>query len=347
MKTSDFDFNLPPELIAQTPLANRTASRMMRVRTEPMNIEHLHFYDCLKLFKPGDVLVRNNSKVIPARLFGIKADTGAAIEILLISQTDNQWKCMVKKASKIKVGTQIVFGDGELLATCTQVKDEGIRFFEFSFEGIFLEILAKLGKMPLPPYIKETLAESERYQTVYSKVPGSVAAPTAGLHFTDELLDEIKAMGVIVCDVTLHVGLGTFKPVSATDLLDHQMHEENFEMSQETANILTQAKLENRRIIAVGTTTLRVLESVYQKHSAFVADDGWTDIFIYPGIEVLSIDILITNFHLPQSTLLMLVSAFISKEAMFAAYQVAIEHKYRFFSFGDAMWLEKPSLRSE
>lgn len=341
MKTSDFDFHLPQELIAQTPLSDRTSSRMMRVSAESGNIEHLHFYDCLKLLKSGDVLVRNNSKVIPARLFGIKSDTRAAIEILLVSQVDNEWKCMVKKAAKIKVGTQIVFGDGELTATCTQVKDEGIRYFEFSYEGIFLEILAKLGKMPLPPYIKETLAESERYQTVYSKVPGSVAAPTAGLHFTDDLLAKIKDLGVVICDVTLHVGLGTFKPVSATDLLDHQMHEENYELSQETAKILQLAKSENRRIIAVGTTTLRVLETVYKKHNAFVADEGWTDIFLYPGIAIESIDVLITNFHLPQSTLLMLVSAFISKEKMFEAYQVAIEHKYRFFSFGDAMWLEK------
>lgn len=341
MRTKDFDFYLPEELIAQVPLDERSSSKLMVVNKKDSSINHSVFSDCLDFFRPGDVLVRNNSQVIPARLFGVKKDTLAAIEILLISQHNNQWKCMVKKASKIKVGTQIVFGEGMLVATCTEILAEGLRMFSFEYEGIFLEILNELGVMPLPPYIKKRLEDSDRYQTVYSKVAGSVAAPTAGLHFTNELLDKIVSKGVIICDVTLHVGLGTFKPVSVDNVDDHEMHEELFEISSETANILNQAKNEGRRIIAVGTTTLRVLETVYKKHNKFMEMAEWTNIFIYPGVEVESIDVLITNFHLPQSTLLMLVSALMGQDLMLEAYRLAVENKYRFFSFGDAMWLEK------
>lgn len=342
MNVKDFDFELPQELIAQTPLEERSASRLMVVNRQLRTIEDKHFHDIIDYLLPGDVLVANNSKVIPARLFGKKAGTGAAIEFLLLKQSsvqENQWEVLIKPGKRVQVGTQVIFGDGRLQATCLDRKEDGIFVVVFEFEGIFLEVLETLGTMPLPPYIKEQLDDQNRYQTVYAKTPGSVAAPTAGLHFTEELLMKLQQKGIDFVDVTLHVGLGTFRPVSVDTIDEHIMHSEYYEMSAETAEILTRAKQDQRRIIAIGTTSTRVLESIWQKHGKFEAAQGWTDIFIYPGYHWATIDGLITNFHLPQSTLMMLVSSLATREFILTAYQHAVDEKYRFFSFGDSMFI--------
>ena len=340
MKVSDFDFDLPEELIAQTPLQKRDTSRFMVLNRKNKTIEDKHFYDILDYLKPGDILVRNNTKVIPARLFGIKEETNGHCEVLLLKDHGNDiWECLVGNAKIVKMGTVITFGDGSLKAQCVDIKDEGIRHFKMIYEGIFFEVLDKLGIMPLPPYIKEKLEDRNRYQTVYAKVEGSAAAPTAGLHFTDEINEKIKAMGVEILDVTLHVGLGTFRPVKVDDINDHHMHSEFYMISDEVAAKLNEAKAQGRRIISVGTTSTRTLESNFKKYGQFKATAENTDIFIYPGYEFGAIDALITNFHLPKSTLLMLISAFATKEFIFDAYHHAVEEQYRFFSFGDSMMI--------
>lgn len=335
---SDFDYDLPKELIAQTPLLKRDESKLLVLNRKNHTLEDKKFYDLVDILKEGDVLVRNNSKVIPARLFGYKEETKAHIELLLLKQLENDnWECLIKGAKKVSNGTKLVFDENLLNAEVVLKKDEGLCIIHFIYNGIFNEILDKLGSMPLPPYIKEKLKDKDRYQTVYAKVEGSSAAPTAGLHFTDELLNKLKEKGVTILDVTLHVGLGTFRPVEEENVLEHHMHEEYYIMDEKTASLLNKAKSEKRRIIAVGTTSLRTLETVYQKYKCFKEDSGYTDIFIYPGVDVLSIDGLITNFHLPKSTLVMLVSAIATKEFIFEAYKHAINNNYRFFSFGDAM----------
>lgn len=335
---SDFDYDLPKELIAQTPLLKRDESKLLVLDRKNHTLTDKKFYDLVDILKEGDVLVRNNSKVIPARLFGYKEETKAHIELLLLKQLENDnWECLIKGAKKVNNGTKLVFDENLLKAEVVLKKEEGLCIIHFIYNGIFNEILDKLGSMPLPPYIKEKLKDKDRYQTVYAKVEGSSAAPTAGLHFTDELLNKLKDKGVTILDVTLHVGLGTFRPVEEENVLEHHMHEEYYIMDEKTASLLNKAKSEKRRIIAVGTTSLRTLETVYQKYKCFKEDSGYTDIFIYPGVDVLSIDGLITNFHLPKSTLVMLVSAIATKEFIFEAYKHAIDNKYRFFSFGDAM----------
>lgn len=342
MKTKDFDYDLPESLIAQTPLENRSDSRLMLVSRDSYDIGHDRFFNIVTHLHAGDVLVLNDSKVIPARLFGTKKDTGASIEILLLEsdkKNPNRWEALAKPARRVKKDTVISFGDGLLRATCVHVGEEGIRHFELSHEEPLDVVLNRLGTMPLPPYIHETLDEQDRYQTVYSKTPGSAAAPTAGLHFTPELLGRIEEKGVTIVHVTLHVGLGTFRPVKVDDVEKHDMHEEYYQVDAKAAQTLQKAKSEGRRIIAVGTTSTRTLESVMKKHGSFQADAGHTDIFIYPGFRYQAIDGLITNFHLPQSTLLMMVSAFASKAIIMHAYQKAIEQRYRFFSFGDAMFI--------
>ena len=340
MKVEDFNYHLPKDLIAQTPLAKRSDSRLLVLNKHHGQIKHDVFHALPSYLHKGDVLVFNNTSVIPARLLGEKVDTGAMIEVLLLSQLENdEWECLVKKAKKIKVGTRISFGDGRLKATCTKVKEEGLRNIRFSYEGVFYEILDQLGEMPLPPYITEKLSQPERYQTVYNKHKGSAAAPTAGLHFTHALLEELKEKGVELAYVTLHVGLGTFRPVQVEDVSSHKMHEEYYQMPKETADILNKAKEEGRRIISVGTTSLRTLETVLRDHPNFVETSGFSDIFIYPGKDIKSSSGLITNFHLPKSTLLMLVSAMASKKIIMDAYQEAIKEKYRFFSFGDSMFI--------
>ncbi len=341
MKTDDFDFELPEELIAQEPILKRDSSRLMVVDKKTGSISHHVFTDIVDLLNKGDVLVLNDTKVIPARLFGIKENTSAHIEVLLLNNIENNiWSCLVKPAKRVKDGTIISFGDGLLKAKCLEVDDEGIRKIEFKYDGIFMEILDKLGTMPLPPYIKTKLKDKDRYQTVYAKNIGSAAAPTAGLHFTNELLEKIKNKGIIICYVTLHVGLGTFRPVKVEDVSKHKMHSEYYEMNEETANILNKAKEEGRRIISVGTTSVRVLETVMNKYNYFCKCSGWTDIFIYPGYKFKAIDNLITNFHLPKSTLIMLVSALASREIILNAYNEAVKEKYRFFSFGDSMFIK-------
>ena len=341
MKTEDFDFELPEKLIAQTPIDKRDSSKMMVVDKETGNIEHHVFSDIVNLLNKGDVLVLNDTKVMPARLFGVKEDTLAHIEVLLLKNIkDDVWSCLVKPAKRVRVGTVISFGEGLLKAKCINIKEEGIREFEFIYDGIFYEILDKLGTMPLPPYIKEKLENKDRYQTVYAKNIGSAAAPTAGLHFTKELLDKINEKGVIICYVTLHVGLGTFRPVTVEDVTNHKMHSEYYEMDEDTANTLNKAKEEGRKIISVGTTSVRVLETVMNKYNKFCKCNGWTDIFIYPGYKFKAVDNLITNFHLPKSTLIMLVSALASKKIILNAYHEAIKNKYRFFSFGDSMFIK-------
>lgn len=339
MNIEDFDFNLPEELIAQTPLKDRTASRLLVLDRDRKEIEHETFNHVTKYFKKGDCLVLNDTRVLPARLYGIKKGTGAKIEILLLNQTEeDHWEALVKPAKKVKLGTEIVFGDNMLKATCTEILEHGGRIFKLAYFGILYEILDELGEMPLPPYIKEQLTKKERYQTVYAKEEGSAAAPTAGLHFTKELLQEIKDIGVTVAYITLHVGLGTFRPVSVDSVEDHTMHSEFYQMSQDTADILNQTKQKDGRIISVGTTSTRTLETIARdNNSKFVAANGWTDIFIYPPYEFCAIDGLITNFHLPKSTLIMLVSALADKESVMNAYREAVEKRYRFFSFGDAM----------
>jgi S-adenosylmethionine:tRNA ribosyltransferase-isomerase len=341
MKLSEFDFDLPEALIAQTPLEKRDHSRLMVVNRQKQTIEDKHFYDIVDYLHEGDVLVRNNTKVIPARLYGTKTATNGHVEVLLLKDLGNNvWECLVGNAKIVKVDTLISFGDGQLQAKCIKVKDEGIRIFEMLYEGIFYEVLDQLGTMPLPPYIKEKLSEPNRYNTVYAKIEGSAAAPTAGLHFTPQINEKIIAKGVKIVDVTLHVGLGTFRPVKTDDVLNHTMHSEYYEMSEEAAQILNQAKANHQRIISVGTTSTRVLESVYNKYNCFKATKENTNIFIYPGYEWKAVDALITNFHLPKSTLIMLVSSLAGKDLIFKAYHHAVEEKYRFFSFGDSMLIE-------
>ena len=338
MNLDDFDFTLPENLIAQTPLAERDASKLLVLDKDTGSIQHRHFKDIVDYLKKDDILVINDTKVIPARLYGVKEDTEAIIEILMLKDlTGDKWECLVKPAKRIKEGTIVNFGD-KLKAKCVEVQDEGIRVFEFVYEGIFLEILDELGTMPLPPYIHEKLQDQNRYQTVYAKNIGSAAAPTAGLHFTPPLLKKIKEKGVIVVPITLHVGLGTFRPVNVTDITTHKMHSEFYIMSEETAELLNHRK---GRIIAVGTTTTRTLETIANLYGQFKKCSGWTDIFIYPGYKFKTIDCLITNFHLPKSTLIMLVSAFATKEYIMKAYQEAIDNNYRFFSFGDSMFIKK------
>ena len=339
MKIEDFNFDLPEHLIAQTPLENRTASKMLVMNRNDESLEHRHFSDLLDYLKPGDCLVLNNTKVLPARLYGVKADTGAKIELLLLhQQEDDHWEVLIKPAKKVKVGTQINFGDGKLIATCTEVLEHGGRIVRFDYEGIFLEVLTELGEMPLPPYIKEQLADQDRYQTVYAEAEGSAAAPTAGLHFTKELLAKTTANGIEIAFVTLHVGLGTFRPVSVESIEDHDMHSEYYHLSEAEAAKINQAKKNNGRIIAVGTTSTRSLEAIASENNGEItAASGWTSIFIYPPYQFKAIDGMITNFHLPKSTLIMLISALAGREFVMKAYQTAIEQEYRFFSFGDAM----------
>lgn len=340
MKTEDFDFYLPEELIAQHPMEQRDHSKMMVMNRNTGKLEHKVFSDIINYLNKGDVLVLNDTKVIPARLFGIKDSTDAHIEILLLKNIINDtWECLVKPAKRVKVGTDMNFGDGLLKAKCVKEKEEGIRELEFTYEGVFYEILDKLGTMPLPPYIREKLDDQERYQTVYAKNIGSAAAPTAGLHFTKELLAQLQKKGVEICYITLHVGLGTFRPVNVEDVTKHVMHSEYYIMEKEVAEKLNLAKKEGRRIISVGTTSTRTLETVMQKYGKFQECSGWTNIFIYPGYEFKAIDGLITNFHLPKSTLIMLVSAFSNRDFVLNAYKEAVKEKYRFFSFGDCMFI--------
>ena len=336
-QTRDYWYDLPEELIAQTPLQKRDASRLMVLNRETGEISHKHFYDIVDYLNPGDCLVMNDSRVLPARLLGHRP-TGGAVEVLLLRDLGNkQWECLCKPGRKMQMGSEVIFGNGELTATVTEVKADGNRIVEFHYEGIFLEVLERLGKMPLPPYIKQELQNQERYQTVYSREVGSAAAPTAGLHFTNELLDKIRAKGVKTAFVTLHVGLGTFRPVKAEDVLDHHMHAELCMIGAETAEILNQTRAAGGRIICVGTTSCRTLESLVNDDGTFEARTKWTEIFIYPGYTFKAMDGLITNFHLPESTLVMLVSAFAGRENVLAAYEEAGRQKYRFFSFGDAM----------
>ncbi len=341
LNVNDYDFNLPEQLIAQSPLLNRSESKLL-ILNDDNQIEHKKFSDIIDYLTEDDVLVLNDTRVIPARLFGTKEVTGANIEVLLLNEIETDvWKCLVKPAKRIKVGDKVNFGEGKLVAECIKIDDEGVRFFKMEYSGIYLEVLEDLGTMPLPPYIHEKLEDKDRYQTVYSKAPGSVAAPTAGLHFTDELLTKIQSKGVEICYVTLHVGLGTFRPVSVDNINDHKMHSEYYILDTVNAEKLKAAKENKKRIIAVGTTSTRTLETIYQRHNDFVADSGDTDIFIYPGFEFKAIDSLITNFHLPKSTLMMLISAFKDRESILSAYNEAINHEYRFFSFGDSMFINK------
>ena len=341
MRTDDFDFELPEELIAQTPIKNRDQSRMLVLDKKTGEIEHKHFNNILDYLNENDVLVLNDTKVMPARLYGQKEETNALIEVLLLKEkTNNTWECLVKPAKRVKIGTVVNFGDGILKAKCIEIKDEGIRVFKLIYDGILYEILDKLGEMPLPPYIHEKLEDKDRYQTVYAKNIGSAAAPTAGLHFTKELLEKVKEKGITVLYITLHVGLGTFRPVNVEDVTKHKMHSEFYMMSKETAEILNKAKKNNQRIISVGTTTTRTLETIMNLYDEFRECSGWTSIFIYQGYEFKAIDSLITNFHLPKSTLLMLVSALAGKDKIMKAYHEAVKEKYRFFSFGDSMFIK-------
>lgn len=340
MDISLFDFELPLDLIAQSPSEKRDESRLIVIDKTKKTYEDKVFHDIIDYLKPSDVLVRNNTKVLPARLFGNKEGTNAHVEVLLLHQIKGDvWECLTGNAKPIKVGSIINFHNGLLKAKCLEVKDEGIRIMEFIYKGIFMEILEQIGNMPLPPYIKKQCEDNSRYQTVYAKVMGSAAAPTAGFHFTDELLEKIKDKGIEIVDITLHIGLGTFKPVKAEKVEDHVMHSEYYEMTQDTADLLNKAKKEGRRIIAVGTTATRTLESVMQKYGKFVEAHENTSIFIKPGYKFLAIDALITNFHLPKSTLIMLVSAFMGREFTLEVYRHAVEEKYRFFSFGDSMFI--------
>ncbi|NLY79320.1 MAG: tRNA preQ1(34) S-adenosylmethionine ribosyltransferase-isomerase QueA [Lysinibacillus sp.] len=341
MKIEEFDFDLPEELIAQTPLKDRASSRLLVVNPFSKEIEHHQFPRIVEELSQGDCLVLNDTRVMPARLFGIKEDTGAHIEVLLLKQMEeNTWETLVKPAKRVKIGTTISFGEGLLKATCTEILDHGGRVFEFSYDGIFYEVLDKLGEMPLPPYIHEKLEDKERYQTVYAKEIGSAAAPTAGLHFTEEILNTLRGKGVEIVFITLHVGLGTFRPVSSETIEEHEMHSEFYIISEAAAETINRVKAQGGKIIAVGTTSTRTLETVANKYNGEIkAEQGWTSIFIYPGYEFKCIDGLITNFHLPKSTLVMLVSALAGKETILHAYQEAIRERYRFFSFGDAMFI--------
>lgn len=341
MQLSDFNYDLPQELIAQDPLEKRSDSRLMIVDREDGSIEHKHFYDIIDYVNPGDCLVINDTKVIPARLMGVKEDTGASIEVLLLKRREEKvWETLVKPGKKARVGARISFGDGLLVGEVIDIVEEGNRLIRFEYEGIWEELLDKLGQMPLPPYITHKLQDRNRYQTVYAKNDGSAAAPTAGLHFTKELLEQLKEKGVEIAHVTLHVGLGTFRPVKVDNILEHHMHSEFYVVEQEEADKINAAKANGKRIISVGTTSTRTLESVADENGIVRAGSGWTDIFIYPGYKFKVVDCLITNFHLPESTLLMLVSAFSSRENMLNAYEVAVSERYRFFSFGDAMFIQ-------
>ncbi len=337
MKTHDFWYDLPEELIAQTPLEQRDSSRLLVLNKNTGAWQHKHFYDVLEYLNPGDCLVMNDSRVLPARLLGHRP-TGGAVEVLLLRDLgEKRWECLCKPGRKMQIGSEVIFGNGELTATVVAVQDDGNRVVEFHYEGIFLEVLERLGKMPLPPYIKAELQDQERYQTVYSKEVGSAAAPTAGLHFTEDLLEKIRAKGVKTAFVTLHVGLGTFRPVKAEEISEHHMHSELCMLSQETADILNETRKAGGRILCVGTTSCRTLESLVNEDGTFEAKSKWTEIFIFPGYTFKAMDGLITNFHLPESTLVMLVSAFAGRENVLAAYEEAVREKYRFFSFGDAM----------
>ena len=338
MNINLFDFNLPEELIAQKPSDKRDHSRLLAINKKTHTYEDKNFFDVVDYFHSGDVLVRNNTKVIPARLLGVKEVTKANCELLLLKDIGNDvWECLTKPAKSLKVGARVDFGDGKLIAEVIEEKDEGIRLCKMYYQGIFLEVLDQLGKMPLPPYIKKQLVGNDRYQTVYAKYEGSAAAPTAGFHFTDEIFEKLKAKGVTIVDITLHIGLGTFRPVKVTDTKDHVMHSEEYEITEEAASILNKAKQEGRRIVAVGTTSVRTLEANASKYGCFKATKEATNIFIEPGYEFKAVDVLITNFHLPKSTLVMLVSAFMGREFTLEVYQHAIDTKYRFFSFGDSM----------
>lgn len=340
LKTKDFYYDLPQELIAQTPIEPRDSSRLLTLNKETGEIAHSHFHDITDWLHPGDCLVLNDSRVLPARIYGIKEDTGARVEFLLLTnQGSDTWEVLCKPGKKAKVGTHFTFGDGLLTAEVTAVQDDGNRIVRFAYDGNFFAILDQIGQMPLPPYIKKKLENQERYQTVYSKEVGSAAAPTAGLHFTKELLQKVKDMGVKVEFVTLHVGLGTFRPVSADRVVDHKMHSEHYLLPQETADVINETKKNGGRVIAVGTTSCRTLESVAAKEGCIKESEGWTDIFIYPGFQFKVLDGLITNFHLPESTLIMLVSALAGYDHIMNAYRVAVQEKYRFFSFGDAMFI--------
>ena len=340
MKTDDFDYYLPEELIAQTPLKKRDSSRMLVLDKQNGNIFHKTFSDIIDYLNPGDTLVLNDTKVIPARIIGVKEETGAVIELLLLKNIDdNNWECLTRPAKRVKVGTVISFGDGMLKATCSSVGEEGIRVFSLSYDGILYEILDKLGTMPLPPYIHEKLEDQSRYQTVYAKNIGSAAAPTAGLHFTKELLNDIKNKNVNIAYLTLHVGLGTFRPVDVEDVIKHKMHTEYYSISKETCDIINKTKESGNKIVVVGTTSVRVLETVMNRFGELKECSGVTDIFIYPGYKFKIVDNLITNFHLPKSTLVMLVSALAGKDNIMKAYHEAVLNKYRFFSFGDAMFI--------
>ncbi|OFG41507.1 tRNA preQ1(34) S-adenosylmethionine ribosyltransferase-isomerase QueA [Listeria monocytogenes] len=341
MKVEDFDFDLPEELIAQTPLLDRTSSRLMVLDKESGDIKDQHFTDIISYLNEGDALVLNDTRVLPARLHGIKDETGAHIEVLLLKQKEgNAWETLVKPAKRIRKGATISFGDGALKATCLEELEHGGRILEFSYEGIFYEVLEQLGEMPLPPYIKEQLADQDRYQTVYAKENGSAAAPTAGLHFTEDLLAKIGAKGVEIIFVTLHVGLGTFRPVDVEDTANHKMHSEFYRLTEESAERINKIKAQGGKVVAVGTTSIRTLETIASRHDGkLVAESGWTEIFISPGYTFQAVDALITNFHLPKSTLIMLVSALSDRTKILAAYNHAVEQQYRFFSFGDAMFI--------
>ena len=340
MKLDDFDYELPEELIAQTPLKDRSASKFLVLDRNTGSIEHRHFKDLVNYLNKGDTLVLNDTKVIPARLIGEKTDTKAVIEVLLLKNVEgNVWESLTKPAKRVKVGTIVSFGDGSLKAKCIELGEEGIRKFELIYDGVLYEILDKLGTMPLPPYIHEKLEDQNRYQTVYAKNEGSAAAPTAGLHFTKELMKELEEKGINIAYVTLHVGLGTFRPVNTENILEHHMHSEYYEISKETCDIINKTKKSGNRLVVVGTTSVRVLETVATKFGELKEDSGWTDIFIYPGYKFKVVDNLITNFHLPKSTLVMLVSALAGRENILNAYKEAIKNEYRFFSFGDSMFI--------
>lgn len=348
MDIQDFDFHLPEHLIAQTPLQDRSASRLMTLNPDTGAVEHHQFPHLINELRAGDVLVLNDTRVLPARLFGVKEDTGAVVEVLLLKETGNdEWETLVKPAKRVKIGTVLSFGDGRLQAECVEILEQGGRIFKIKYDGIFYEILDSLGQMPLPPYITETLDDQERYQTVFAKERGSAAAPTAGLHFTEQFLDKIRQKGVEVVFITLHVGLGTFRPVSVDSIHDHQMHSEYYHVSEQTAATINAAKERNGRVIAVGTTSARTLETIASDNDGkMISASGWTSIFIYPGYEFSIVDGLLTNFHLPKSTLIMLISALATREHVLEAYKTAVEENYRFFSFGDAMFIQ-PSNRKE
>lgn len=340
MKTSDFYYELPEELIAQTPLERRDGSRLLHLDKQTGEVEHKHFYDLPDYLHEGDCLVLNDSRVLPARLFGHRETGGVAEVVLLRDVGGGVWECLTRPGRKTKPGTRLIFGDGELSATVTESCEGGNKLLKFDYEGIFLEVLERLGKMPLPPYIKAELEDKERYQTVYSREVGSAAAPTAGLHFTKELLSQIEAKGVKVCYVTLHVGLGTFRPVKCDEIENHEMHSEFCIIPEETARIVTKTKQNGGRVISVGTTSCRTIESFANEDGSLTASSGWTDIFIFPGYKFKCVDALVTNFHLPESTLVMLVSAIAGRESILNAYDIAVRERYRFFSFGDAMFIE-------